>query len=408
MNSPLRILYICHEGALYGSQQSLLLILRNLDRQKFQPIVSIARPGPLNKILEEELNIPVLSHKRLQWFKHDRRNLFKRIGDLIALQVNSYIAPWKLARHIQQYDIHLVHTNSVVSLEGPIAAMLARVPHIWHIRELFMEDNPKLNAVLGKRLTRLFIHHLSSRVFCISEAVKAQFKPYLKQYPAKYPRIYNALNLPEEVRSKAGSPVFQIGYVGRLSAGKRFHDLVDAMALIRQETQTSFHLTVAGTFVDMPYEALVKDKIAAHQLEPYITLMGHQADLEPIYQSLDVLVVPSLNEPFGRVVIEAMARQIPCIAAKAGGIPEIIDENKTGYLFAPKDVRTLANILKEAMTAPDKLITMGAHAREAVANRFGVTQQMEHVQACYIRTYRECAITTQIRGTSSASKERTQ
>lgn len=402
MQAPVRILYICHDGDLYGSQQSLSLIVKHLPPESYQCFVSVARPGPLCQLLEKLPNTWVLSHKRLQWVKHDPRPLTKRVGDVLNLILLAFPRTLQLLNTIRREKINLVHTNSTVSLEGALAAAVAGIPHVWHIRELFMEPSPKFHMVLGRHLSRWLIARFSDQVICISEAVRRQFGPLLERDPDQFPVIHNALALPDNgalirlsdpqaailkslalrVLNLPDSRVFRVGYIGRISAGKRLHELLDALALMRGRGIQA-ELLVAGNFVDDAYRRLIEDRLESHGLKQAVHMLGYQENLEEVYYAIDTLVVPSLNEPFGRVVIEAMAHGVPCVAANSGGIPEIIEHGETGLLYPPGDVQTLTAMLEDLSVATWKLDAFRQNARRMVGERFNIEAQIRQLDACY-------------------------
>lgn len=402
MAQPQRILFICHDGDLYGSQRSLSLIVANLPAESYQCFVSIARPGPLRELLDSYPNTVVLAHKRLQWVKHDARNWAQRIGDCLSLLVSAIPRVWYLFNTIRQEKINVVHTNVTVSLEGALAAALAGVPHIWHIRELFMEISPKFHMVLGRRFSRWVIDRFSDQVICISKAVRDQFEHYAEDDPDKYRLIYNAMPLdnlqplllwndPQRAILKSlalgnlklyDAKSFRIGYIGRLSAGKGFHELLEAFAMLRKRG-LNVELLVAGSFVDAPYEQRIRAMVEQDNMADSVQFLGYQQDLTAIYELLDLLVVPSVNEPFGRVVIEAMASGVPCIGANAGGIPEIIDNYDTGWLYPPGDVYALSGMIEELTGAFWKLETIRQNARRMVCERFNIETQIRMLQECY-------------------------
>lgn len=379
MSSRHKILYIVHDGQVYGSQQSLSLILHHI--QDIVPIISIARPGPLNDQLSSIAGITLLQHQRLQWVKHDRRSWLQHLGDVFTLLVNLPKRVLALKRVIQTHHIQLVHTNSLVSLEGALAAKLAGIPHIWHIRELFMLENPKLHLTLGRTLTRWIISQFSDRVLCISKAVQAQF-PKSPQYHLLYNALSSQSIQPTPIENDR--PECCIGYAGRLSEGKRFHDLLDALALLRDQGQAPLPtLRVAGTFVDKPYEARIHAQLQTLGLAEQVTFSGYINPLNNFLKTIDILVIPSLNEPFGRVVIEAMAAGVPCIGADSGGIPEIITHNETGWLYTPKNPQALAQVLIAAMQDRTKRRQIQKNALRMVGERFTIEQQVNHLLRIY-------------------------
>jgi glycosyltransferase involved in cell wall biosynthesis len=142
-------------------------------------------------------------------------------------------------------------------------------------------------------------------------------------------------------------------------------------------------LLVAGNFVDEPYRERIEAAMAEECLRHTVRFFGYQEDLRPLYDVLDVLVVPSLNEPFGRVIIEAAAHGVPCIASNSGGIPEIIESGETGLLYPPGDVYALAGLMEELMTAFWKLETLRQNALRMVYERFNIEMQIRTLSECY-------------------------
>lgn len=398
---PIRLLFVCHDGDLYGSQRSLELIVKHLPPSKYHRFVSLARSGPLEDRLAACPNTTVLHHRRVQWVKHDPRSLFQRLGDAAILPATALWRAWPLARIIRREGIELVHTNSLVSLEGPLAAALAGVPHIWHIRELFMTRSPKFHLVLGRWLSRRIVDRFSDAILCISEAVRRQFGPDAEADPRRYRVIPNALEGKDSSALTPGGPdadrmralclkgldlpereTFRIGYIGRLSAGKGFHELVEALHRLHQ-SNVAVELVVAGDFVDETYRQRIDELLTRYSLTHAVRFLGQRNDLEPVYAIIDALAVPSANEPFGRVIIEAMRQGIPCVATAAGGIPEIIEPDVTGLLYPPGEPETLALRLRELMESPRKRETLRENAGRMVSQRFNIETQIRMLDECY-------------------------
>ncbi|MEM0951430.1 MAG: glycosyltransferase [Cyanobacteria bacterium P01_H01_bin.74] len=403
------LLFICHDGDLYGSQQSLLVMLRQLAGNPYKCFVSLAKPGPLTQKLQEISHVTVLSHQRLQWVKHDYRSPYQKLMDCLAILLNLVPRVNRLCRTIKKYNIHCVHTNSTVSLEGALAAKWMGIPHVWHIRELFMTASPKFHMVLGASLSRLIIQALSKRVLCISETVLNQFKADQKRHPTRYMKLYNALSqesfavvanqvaetqsalLKPEDPEKEGNAMSQliIGYVGRISEGKGLHELLEALIAAKKQQLFSFKLLVAGNFVDQGYKNRINGLIEALSLKKYgekeasVSLLGYQEDLSDFYSKTTVVVVPSGNEPFGRVIIEAMAHGVPCVGTNAGGIPELITHSSTGWLYSPGDLHALTRLLKTIAQAPKQCISIRKRALNFVYNQFNPDIYGNRLKAFY-------------------------
>jgi glycosyltransferase involved in cell wall biosynthesis len=144
---------------------------------------------------------------------------------------------------------------------------------------------------------------------------------------------------PKKVRRHAhGARVF--GYLGRLHYSKGIETLISSFRTLPSDTR----LRIAGKGAPV-YE----DHLKALASDNRIEFLGFQ-DPDVFLSSIDVLVVPSeWPEPLGRVIFEAYSNGIPVIATNHGGIPEIVDEGITGWLYPPKDQAALAGLLRQAM-----------------------------------------------------------
>jgi glycosyltransferase involved in cell wall biosynthesis len=111
--------------------------------------------------------------------------------------------------------------------------------------------------------------------------------------------------------------------------------------------------------------------------------LGYQSDPDAFYRDIDVLLLPSADEPFGRALIEAMAYGVPCIATNGGGVPEIITPGQDGWLYPVADVERLSQLMREAITDPNRRLGLGQGARRTVMERFTIEHQIKALLACY-------------------------
>lgn len=384
-NQPRRILYVCHDGDLFGSQQSLAQMIEHLP-DGYEAVLTVAKPGPLEERLKNGATI--YHHKRLGWFKHSPRNMFQRLGDLIGLLLTAWPRAKALAKVIRDQGITLVHTNSVVSLEGALAAKIAGVPHLWHVRELFAERNPKLNSTLGTWFTARIIAAFSEQIVCISQAVA---QPFLNHHWAKEKMsvVYNAVPASTNNMTETTPPLFcngpkTLGFVGRVTPNKRLQDVIDALAILKERGEVVPELHVFGTFVDADFEENTHQRIAELELEQHIKFHGFEPDSALIYNTFNTFVCPSVNEAFGRVIIEAMAAGKICIGTNTGGVPEIITHEQTGFLVPAMNPEALAEQLRVVNNMPlDATVAMVEAARNDVNARFAMDVQMKALCGVY-------------------------
>lgn len=385
-----RILFLCHDGKMYGAQNSLRLLVEHLPPEKYEIFVSFSRGGPLVDVFRRLPHVTVLEHARIQGAKHVPRGFFKRLGDVASLFLNvSRVLP--LVKTIRQHRIDIVHTNSLVSFEGALAAKLAGVPHMWHIRELFEEYNPRFHLILGKTLTRAIVHHFSARVLCVSNYVRTQFKPYLGRSPQKYQVLYNAIdcsplaNTANDLSSEPVSDVLRIVYTGRVSDGKRFQDVIDAFFLLKQRWphQMPFHLKVYGEFICKDFERMVRNKLNDSGLHNHVELLGYHGDIDACYAGQDLLLMPSSTEAFGRTLLEALVRGIPVVTSRSGAPLEVVEEGVCGFFHKPNDADDLAACLENIYRHRDRLPRMRRQCVTHVQQKFNLQHQIQQLDQHY-------------------------
>lgn len=337
---------------MYGAQQSLALLVEHLPRELVTPVISVARnpEGPFADQTRQLANVKaVLTHRRVQWVKHSQRNIVQKLGDWFGLIVQVLTRVPELARLIRQHNIDIVHTNSIVSLEGPLAAKLAGVPHVWHCREMFMVNNPKFQLALPKQLMAPVVTMLSDRVVCITKAVQAQFTD-----GDKTAVIWNPVSIqPQDIECKLlDTDKLRLGYVGRLSVGKGLLTLLEALALARQQGK-GWKLHLFGAFLDEEQEHLITTAINKLQIKDDVHLHGFCTDKAEIFTSMDVMVLPSTNEAFGRVLVEAMSFGVRCIGSNAAAIPEVlIPVFGTQAVFTPEDAVDCVRAINDVAAMP--------------------------------------------------------
>lgn len=185
-----------------------------------------------------------------------------------------------------------------------------------------------------------------------------------------------------EIRKQWGIPDGGLlcGVFGRLSAEKGQLVLIEAIGAITDKISDIYFL-LAG---DGPDQETAKLKVAQLGLSERVIFAGFQTNINPLYQAIDCLVLPSLSEGLPNVVLEAMANSKPVLATRVGAIPEVIDEEITGWICAPGDAAALANALQRMYQKRHSLEAMGIKASAVVAERFS---PQERVAAC-ARIYR--------------------
>lgn len=311
--------------------------------------------------------------------------LYHGLGFSLFLMRRVWPRARTLQRIIEEQRVDLVHTNIRVGhdREGILAACMARVPCVCHVR-----DFERLNW-FDRRLAST-----AARFIYISQAV--QRSHIAAGAPCTKGRVvYNGLDLEAfdaGLDAQAGRQSFllapdepAVGVVGRLESWKGHDVYLRAMALVQQVVPRVRGIIVGGS---VPHEPDYRASLLALQQDLRLTervmFFDHRSNVPAMMSALDVLVLASTSpEPFGRVLIEAMAASKPVVATNGGATPEIIEDGEQGLLVAPGDPSALADAVIRILADRGLASSMGRKGRLRVQERFHVRQYVDDVQAIY-------------------------
>jgi glycosyltransferase involved in cell wall biosynthesis len=192
---------------------------------------------------------------------------------------------------------------------------------------------------------------------------------------------------------EAGSRRILLGVVAQLSPWKGQDTAVEALAALREQGLDAQLLLIgsakfvarATRFDNEAFVARLRTLIASRGLEDRVSLLGERSDVPELMRALDVLLLPSEQEPFGRALIEAMAMGVPVLATNVGGPPEIVQEGVQGYLLAPHEPDAWAAAIRGIVEHPERAQEMGRAGRERAARAFSAEQHARAVLDVYRR-----------------------
>ena len=167
---------------------------------------------------------------------------------------------------------------------------------------------------------------------------------------------------------RAPNPRLELLYVGRLSVEKGVDVLIAAAGLLKADG-VAFRLRLVG---GGPEEGHLRAQVTQLQLDRDVAFLGPvpRLALGPLYQSADLVCVPSRSDPLPTVVLEAMASGRPLLGTVVGGLPFMVQDGQTGWLVAPGDPVVLAQRLRRSALDPSALAEQGLAARQVVGERF--------------------------------------
>ena len=400
-----RILYVEYssDGSIGGSHHSLLHLIKDLDRTRYDPLVVFYRSHALVPEFERcacevlftgqpsALDI----RKRLRQSGVDKLVkpvvflllLYQKIRNLVRRLL---IPSLKSARLLVSKRIHLVHLNNSLfhAQEWMLAARMTGRKCVVHHR----------GYGAGRREVR-YLCRLADAIICISDDIRKDLLA-LGAFPAtKLSTIHNGIDV-EQFRSAAGragqsvraefgvpcsAPL--IGIVGNLMESKGQHIAIQALPTLLQEFEGLRCLIVGrppGNVEDQRFHEYLTDLVRTNDLEQVVTFTGYRSDVARIMGALDVVVHAAIKpEAFGRVILEAMAMGKPVIATNLGGPREIIEDDVSGFLVPAGDPAALADALRPLLRDPARRTAVGMHARRRATERFSAAALTKKVEGIY-------------------------
>ena len=365
-DKSIKVLYIHGVAQIGGAERELLSWLEFLDRKRFEPYVVCPSNGPLIAELEK-LNIPHISFSFPAW-----RKLFH-----ICLRP---FAVFRLMSIIRRLNIDLLHVNDY--WWAPLGILAGRItgrPCLIHVRQeieprkvsQYWLDRGSLVVPVSKSIGNVLKDTGVSQknIQVLLSGVGSKKKP-------TFPLPSETLEVLQQIK---GQPI--IGTVANLFPRKGLQYLVEAIGQVKESFSNVF-LVIVGTG-DAEYERHLRSKVESLGLTNQVLFAGFQANPEIFISQFDVFVLPSVLEGLGIVLLEAMTLGKPIVATNVGGIPEIVQHEKTGLLVKPADVDDLYRGLITLCQDPAICQRMGEEAKKRVAETFSRTSMMEGLYHLY-------------------------
>ncbi len=353
---PLRVVYLDHVARLSGGEIALLRVLGHLRRVHAHVI--LGEEGPLVARLEAAgISVEVLA---LAPAARDVRKERVRLGNALPSAVgHTLVHVARLARRLKHAHPDLIHTNSLkAGVYGSLAARAAGVPVVWHVRDRLAADYLPGPAVA---LTRGLVGRLADGVLTNSATTLATL-PEGGGLRRVIPDSVEPSPLP-----RAPGPAVTFGMVGRIAPWKGQDLFVRAFAAAFPAGPQRAVIVGAPLFGEEAYERELRTLIARLGLGERVQLRGFREDVWSELAGMDVLVHASVvPEPFGQVVLEGMAAGLPVLAPDEGGPAEVIEDGRTGRLYASRSVEALAAAMRALHEDPGERERLGAAARRAL------------------------------------------
>lgn len=374
-----RILFVTHDEGLKGGASIALLdtMLDMKERYNIEPVLLSPKNGEFPEICRKN-NIEVIISK-FCWWCHTKgfKKFMKGILKFIA---NKTLLNWKILWLLRHKHFDLIYTNTSVIHQGIEIARHLGIPHIWHIREYGFKDN-KLYYTLPKSYVQS-TYNKSNAIIAISRAI---YNTYVKENnlcsPDRMRLIYDGIKITDAYDKMYLSE----GHVNFCITGRQ-QPLKNQIMAVRACTKLKdiadkFTLHIIGT--NTGYTEKLKQIIKSEGIEDNVKFWGFRYDVNDILRNMDVGLMLSVYEGFGRVTAEYMMNYMSVIGVDTGATPEIVLDGETGYICSLNDTDRLAELMRKFIMNPELIREMGTKGRERAMKNFSLERNTDEIyQLC--------------------------
>lgn len=382
----MRLLYFSDIGQeVGGAEKWLRFLIERIDKKSFNPIFVSFSSGSLADNLKKagiEVNI-INTNKRL--ISITRRQLLYNPIALLIFVIYCIPAIKNLISFINYKDIDIVHTNSLKAhLLGGIAAKLTNKLLIWHMHELVL-------GRISRKLLIFLAKILPDRMIVVCNKHREFFASHI--HKDKLITIHNGIDVDlmnqnvdrQRIRQEFGlQDIPLVALVSRLVRTKGHIYFLKAARQVKISFPTAKFLIVGATQGSRRYKQKLLRLADDLGLAKDVIFTGFRKDIQNVMASLDILVVPSLDEAGSMVILEAMSTAKPVVVTRVGGNPDIIQEGQTGILIPPADVNSLASGIVCLLRNPKKAQEMGKEGQKRVRRYFGLDKSIKATEQVYL------------------------
>jgi len=364
----LKILFINHSSNTSGAEKVLLRLISYFDTS----LIEITALCPENKGLAEDLKAENIDVRLIPM------PLLVRTANPVKLFkycFGFYRFSKQLIQYLRTAKIDIVHCNSFISTLYSIpAAKLTKIPMIWHMHDILRH----------RFFNKIFICLAglgANRIICVSNAVKENLISFgVKKEKCQI--VYNSIKPPAEQQKWKSDEFYKefginsqtkvVTMIGQIAEWKGQSILIEAVAKLvkRYDIKSLIVGDVISPSEDHYKNTLYKTTNDLN-LNNHVIFTGFRTDIQKIIKASDVIVHASVKpDPLPTVIIEAMNLGKPVVATHVGGVPELIQHNKTGLMVPPHNSEMLAEAISNLLDNPEKAESMGSNAKSVINKKF--------------------------------------
>lgn len=369
----MKILFVDQSGKLGGAELSLSDVAQPYGENC---LVCLFADGPFRELLQQK-DIPV------QIIATGQIKVSKESGIIESLSSLTSLLPLinQITKIAKNYDLIYANTQKALVVSA-LASFLSSRPLVYHLRDILSPDhfsrtNRKVAVTLANRFAALVIANskATQNAFIAAGGRKAITAVVYNGFaPEKY--ITTEANI-TKIRQELGlDGKFIVGHFSRLSPWKGQDILLESLTKCPNDIAAIF--VGDALFGEQDYVKYLHQQVTTLNLQERVKFLGFRSDIVPLMSACNLIAHTSTApEPFGRVIVEAMLCGCPIVAAAAGGAVELVENEETGWLFAPGNSQQLTDIIMTCRDRPEQAKLIANRALIQARQRFdlNVTNQ---------------------------------
>ncbi len=287
------------------------------------------------------------------------------------------LARIRLTNLLEDFRPDIIHTNVGPVKVGFSVAKKLKIPHIWHLRE-YQDLDFDIHPMPTMKSFKASLRNPNNYTIAITEALSE----YFSLDPLKSEVIYNGVLSENDSRFCSSKEPYFL-FAGRIEKAKGIDTLIDVFVNFCQ-LNTSHKLLVVGNAPDKKFLSRLTAYVSSKQLDDRIVFLGERSDLFDLMFKSTAVIIPSLNEGFGRVTVEAMIHGCLVIGRNTGGTKEILNQGKS--IGLPYD--TSEELLHYLITVPDNIesyFPMIKKAQLIAVDKYSTEQNIDKTWSLYCK-----------------------
>ncbi len=214
----------------------------------------------------------------------------------------------------------------------------------------------------------------------ISDSIKKHYSPWIGNQDIRV--IYNGIK-PSPKRQPSNRERIEICIVGLIRPNKGQMELIEAInILVNERGIKNLHVSIVGNS-EGNYDEIISHYIKLHGLEEYVTLTGRRNDVPELLTKMDIGVMASSNEAFGRSTVEYMMAGLAVLASDGGANKEIIKDGQTGLIYQSGNTKSLADKLEFLIKDRETLEKLAENGQTAAEKNFSSAANSDAIYSLY-------------------------